>query len=364
MPKIRTNKNICLYCFGDLDGRRICAQCGRRADDTFSLPHHLPQRTVLNNRYLIAKAIGEGGFGITYLAWDLTQGLKRAIKEFYPSGYVNRVPRSGEVIINNKENEKASNSGLKRFIGEAKVLAKIKNLPGIVSVRDFFSANCTAYIVMEYLDGISLKKYVQRKGGRITADEVLTILRPVMESLVSVHEMGLIHRDISPDNILITKYNQVKLIDFGAAKQSNLDGKSLSIVLKQGFAPEEQYRTHGAQGPWTDVYALGVTIYYCITGKLPPESIQRMHRDELKRPSEFGALIKPPQESALLKAMAVYQKHRYQDVLQMINAMYGLRLRKGAMADAASDPVPRTADYPKSVDERKKELAENRTKRK
>jgi len=338
--------------------------CSKKADDTPSLPHHLPQRTVLNNRYLISKALGEGGFGITYLAWDLQQGIKTAIKEYYPSGYVNRVPKSNQVIINAKQNQAASNRGLKRFIEEAKVLAKIKNLPGIVSVRDFFSANGTAYIVMEFLDGISLKKYVQRKGGRITADEVLTILRPVMESLVSVHEMNLIHRDISPDNILITKYNQVKLIDFGAAKQSNMDGKSLSIVLKQGFAPEEQYRTHGAQGPWTDVYALGVTIYYCITGKLPPESIQRMHKDELKRPSDFGALIKTPQESALLKAMAVYQKHRYQDMLQLINGIYGLRLKRNTAADSLSDPVPRTADFPKTVDERKKELAENRKKRK
>ena len=335
---MRTNKNVCLYCFGDLD--RVCTKCRKRADDTPSPPHHIPQRTVLNGKYLLGKALGEGGFGITYLAWDLTSGVKIAIKEYFPSGFVTRVPKSNNVIINSKQNQSASNRGLKRFIDEAKNLAKIKNLSGIVNVRDFFSANGTAYIVMEFLDGISLKKYMQRKGGKITADEILGIMRPVMDSLIEVHNLGLIHRDISPDNIIITKYNEVKLIDFGAAKQSNLDGKSLSIVLKQGFAPEEQYRTHGEQGPWTDVYALGVTIYYCITGQLPPESIQRMYKDTIVRPSELGATISPGQETALMKSLAVYAKSRYQNVSQMISGLYNPRERRRASApSAASESV-------------------------
>ncbi|MDE6399053.1 MAG: protein kinase, partial [Clostridiales bacterium] len=333
MTRARTSKNVCLYCFGTLDASRTCLSCRKKADDTPSPPHHLPQRTVLAEKYLIYKALGEGGFGITYLAWDISCGLKVAIKEYYPSGYVNRMPRSNQVIINSKQNQAASNRGLKRFIDEAKTLAKIKNLPGIVSVRDFFSANGTAYIVMEYLDGISLKKYLQRKGGKVPCDEILTILRPIMDSLVSVHKLGLIHRDISPDNIIITKNNEVKLIDFGAAKQSNLDGKSLSIVLKQGFAPEEQYRTHGEQGPWTDIYALGVTIYYAVTGTLPPESIQRLYKDTIIRPSEKGAVISPTQESALMKSLAVYARHRYQDVTQMITGLYGAR--RGAAGRAA-----------------------------
>ena len=210
--------------------------------------------------------------------------------------------------------------------------SKIKNLPGIVSVRDFFSANGTAYIVMEFLDGISLKKYLQRKGGKVPCDEIVTVLRPVMDSLVQVHKLGLIHRDISPDNIIITKNGEVKLIDFGAAKQSNLDGKSLSIVLKQGFAPEEQYRTHGEQGPWTDIYALGVTIYYAVTGTLPPESIQRLYKDTIIRPSEKGAIISPTQESALMKSLAVYARHRYQDVTQMITGLCGRKSTSAATA--------------------------------
>lgn len=353
MARIRTNKNICLYCFGDLDGNRTCMSCHRKADDSPSPPHHLPQRTVLGtqNRYLIGKALGEGGFGITYLAWDLQQGIKVAVKEYFPSGYVTRIAGGNQVIINSKQNQAASNRGLKRFVEEARALAKIKNLAGVVNVRDFFSANGTAYIVMEFLDGMSLKKYLQRKGGKLSVDEILTIMRPVMDSLTQVHKIGLIHRDISPDNILITKYNEVKLIDFGAAKYSNPDGRSLSVVLKQGFAPPEQYDSHGEQGPWTDVYALGVTIYFAITGVLPPESIRiMMGKDEVKRPSELGITIMPGVENGLMKSLAVDKKKRYQDVQSMINGLYNPRAPRKSVNVAAPAPaapqkviVPRTA---------------------
>ncbi|MCX4312652.1 MAG: protein kinase [Clostridia bacterium] len=346
MARIRTNKNICLYCFGDLDANRVCMNCHHKSDDTPSPPHHLPQRTVLGtqNRYLVGKALGEGGFGITYLAWDLQQGIKVAVKEYFPSGYVNRVPGSNQVIINSKQNQAASNRGLKRFVEEARALAKIKNLAGVVNVRDFFSANGTAYIVMEFLDGVSLKKYLQRKGGKLGVDEILTIMRPVMESLTQVHKIGLIHRDISPDNILITKFNEIKLIDFGAAKYSNPDGKSLSIVLKQGFAPPEQYDTHGEQGPWTDVYALGVTIYFAITGTLPPESIRvMMGKESIRRPSELGIAIEPGVENALMKCLAVDKKKRYQDVQSMMNGLYNPRAPRKAVTALSPAPAPVTA---------------------
>ncbi len=345
MARVRTNKNICLYCFGDLDSNRVCMNCHHKSDDTPSPPHHVPQRTVIGtqSRYLIGKALGEGGFGITYLAWDLQQGIKVAVKEYFPSGYVTRVASSNQVIINSKQNQAASNRGLKRFVEEARALAKIKNLGGVVNVRDFFSANGTAYIVMEFLDGVSLKKYLQRKGGKISVDEILTIMRPVMDSLTQVHKIGLIHRDISPDNILITKYNEVKLIDFGAAKYSNPDGKSLSIVLKQGFAPPEQYDSHGEQGPWTDVYALGVTLYYAITGSLPPESIRiMMNKEAVKRPSELGIDIDPGVENALMKALAVDKKKRYQDVQSMINGLYNPRAPRKSVGTVTTAPAPAT----------------------
>ena len=346
MARIRTNKNICLNCFGDLDSSRVCLSCHHKADDTPSPPHHLPQRTVLGtqNRYLMGKALGEGGFGITYLAWDLQEGIKVAVKEYFPSGYVTRVAGNNQVIINSKQNQGASNRGLRRFVEEARALAKIKNLSGVVNVRDFFSANGTAYIVMEFLDGVSLKKYLHRRGGKIAVDEILTIMRPVLDSLVQVHKLGLIHRDISPDNILITKHNEVKLIDFGAAKYSNPDGKSLSVVLKQGFAPPEQYDTHGEHGPWTDVYALGVTFYYAITGQLPPESIRiMMGKETTKRQSELGIEIDTAVENALMKCLAVDKKKRFQDVQQMIDGLYNPRGRRSSTSSTTASATTATA---------------------
>ncbi len=339
MPKIRNNRNICLYCFGDLNEDRVCVSCGKKADDKANLPHHLKKRSLLQKRYLIDHAIGEGGFGITYLAWDVTVGRKVAIKEYYPSGYVSRDPRSNQIVINSKQNHAASNRGLKRFIDEAKNLTTIKNLSGIVNVFDFFSANATAYIVMEFLDGISLKRYVKRKG-KLDVTTTLTILKPVILSLAEVHSTGLIHRDISPDNILITKTNEVKLIDFGASKAANPGGQSVSIVLKQGFAPEEQYRLHGEQGPWTDIYALGVTIYYCITGQLPPESIQRMYDDNIIPPSKLGADIEPNCERALMKAIAVFAKDRYRSIEDFARDVY--RPIEKTPEQPAQEPVRET----------------------
>jgi len=314
-------KNLCLYCFSELDFRRVCKNCSKEDDKTPSPPHHLPKRTILNKKYVIARSIGEGGFGITYLAYDLLFERPVAVKEYYPSGYVSRAPRTNDIILNLRENAPQFNRGLRRFIDEAKNLSSINKLDGIVSVLDFFPSNSTAYLVMEYLDGISLKRYIQKKG-KLNTDTALTILHPVISSLGAVHEVGLIHRDISPDNILITRNSEVKLIDFGASKNASED-KSVSIVLKQGFAPEEQYRTHGVQGPWSDIYALAVTIYFCITGQLPPESIQRLYEDTLTPPSKLGADIKPKQEKALLKALAVLAKDRYKNMRDFEKDIYG-----------------------------------------
>ncbi len=317
----RNHRTLCLSCYGELDYRRVCKNCGKEEELNPSPLHQLSQRTVLNKKYLICRTIGEGGFGITYLAYDLVFNRPVAIKEYYPSGAVSRDAQSDAVILNLKENQKAFNRGLRRCIEEAKNLASLKNLEGIVRVLDFFAENNTAYMVMEYLDGISLKKYVQRKG-KLSLETALTILHPVVSSLACVHDAGMIHRDISPDNILITRKGEVKLIDFGASKQNVDDGRSLSIVLKQGFAPEEQYRTHGEQGPWSDVYALSVTIYFCITGQLPPESIQRLYEDTLTPPSALGVSIKAYQEKALLKGMAVLAKNRFRSVKDMERDLY------------------------------------------
>jgi serine/threonine protein kinase len=206
-------------------------------------------------------------------------------------------------------------------MNEAKILASLKNTVGIVDVIDFFNTNKTSYIVMEHLDGLSLKNYHKRQGN-LTLEQLYTLLAPIFDGLQVVHSKGLIHRDISPDNIIIDSQNNAKLIDFGASKRVNYtENSSMSIVLKHGFAPEEQYRKHGEQGPWSDVYALASTIYYCMVGKLPPESVQRLYKDNITNPSSMGISIDKAQELVLMRALSVYAKNRYQTVLEFKQAL-------------------------------------------
>ena len=285
--------------------------------------HYLKKETKLNGRYILKSVLGEGGFGITYYGEDDLFGNEVAIKEFFPQGIVTRNNEyTDNVTVTYAKQDEAFLAGKNRFIGEARVMAKFNGDQGIVNVTDFFEANNTAYIVMEYLDGITLKEYL--KGNRqIPVDELMGLLAPLLESLDDVHQSGLIHRDISPDNIMVLKDGSVKLMDFGAARDYTEFGeKSLSIVLKPGYAPAEQYQSRGVQGPWTDIYALCATIYKCITGKTPEDSIQRVMEDDLKKPSELGVDISPQIEKTLLKGMSIAPKDRYQNLKDLCEDLY------------------------------------------
>ncbi len=286
--------------------------------------HFLRSETILSGRYKIKNVLGMGGFGITYIADDILSGADCAIKEYFPQGIVLRNHEvSNEVTVTYITQEKEFLDGKQRFINEAKIMAHFRDNPGIVQVTDYFEDNNTAYIVMEYLDGITLKNYL-KSNGTIPAQDILDLFVPLLEALDQVHSYGLIHRDISPDNIMVMPGNQIKLMDFGAARDYTQFGeKSLSIVLKPGYAPAEQYQSHGVQGPWTDIYALCATIYRCITGKVPEDSIQRVMDDHLKKPSELGIRIMPSMEKALMKGMSVSPKERYQNLKDFCDDLYG-----------------------------------------
>lgn len=286
--------------------------------------HILKHGRVLNNRYIIEKVLGEGGFGITYKGMDRLLAVEVAIKEYFPQGFVTRNNvYSEQITITQMKYEDLFYKGKQKFLSEARILAKFNKEPGIVSVTDFFEENNTAYIVMEYLDGITLKNYMDY-NGLISVNDIIGLMPPLMEALDIVHKAGLIHRDISPDNIMLLSNGGIKLMDFGAARMYTEFGqKSLSIMLKHGYAPEEQYRTHGVQGPWTDIYALSATIYKCITGITPVESLQRVLSDTLVPPSRLGVQIQPWQEYALMKGLSVRQEDRYQNIQEYCMDLYG-----------------------------------------
>ena len=284
----------------------------------------LRKGTRLIGRYTIEGVLGQGGFGITYLGMDELHKKKVAIKEFFPQGIVTRNIEYQDTVtvtfVGEKENYE---KGKERFLKEARTMAKFSKDEGIVKALDFFEINNTAYIVMEYLEGITLKQYL-RENQRIAPEDLIELLVPLIEALDEIHSQGLIHRDISPDNIMVLPDGRIKLMDFGAARDYTEFGeKSLSIVLKPGYAPPEQYQTHGVQGPWTDIYALCATMYKCITGENPPDAIDRLVDDHLKKISTFGITVSPQIEEAIIKGMSVAAKDRYQNVGDFCEDLYG-----------------------------------------
>ena len=293
----------------------------------------LAVNTILEGKYLVGPVLGQGGFGITYAGYDLNMEAKIAIKEYFPVELVSRdttTMHGDRVLSLSGEKSVTYKAGLKKYVAEAQNVSQFSEIPGVVSVKDFFYANETAYIVMEFIDGISLKDYLKEKGGRLTEEEALKIMKPVLEALVQVHKAGIIHRDISPDNIMLTfqdgnAHNQiesVKLIDFGAARMTEKnDQKSLTIILKHGYAPEEQYRTHGEQGPWTDVYALCAVLYRMLTGETPIPAMDRMFKDELKTLEQCGVKANANTADAILKGLAVKKEERIQSVDELILAL-------------------------------------------
>lgn len=326
--------HVCLLCMREtpLPLQRPCPFCG--GDDS-TLPIQspaLPPRTVLDQRYVVGRTLGQGGFGITYQAYDLRMGNTTAIKEYFPSSLVGRDSTVSTAVTLNAIKGRATDdyaSGLRHFLYEARRQAKLASSPGVVSVTDFFEENNTAYYIMEYVDGCTLVQHLKKP---ISIGETLTLLEPIADSLISIHAAGLIHRDISPDNIMCAQNGQRKLLDFGASH--SLTGEESTTghaALKHGFAPPEQYGTSSMQGAWTDIYAFCATIYWCLTGKIPQDSMDRsIGGDRLRPPSELGADIMTKAEAVLMRGLALPVTARYQDM-----ETFWKRLKKAAAGDEA-----------------------------
>lgn len=317
----------CVGCMKPLTAEGRCAYCGLQQDKYRPIPRCLRPGMCLRDRYVLGRVLGEGSFGISYIAWDCLLDTVVAIKEYFPASLVSRhISEEDEdtnVYIYEKRESQKYQESLKKYLGEAKSLSAYYDLDGIVSVRDFFYANNTAYIVMGYVDGISVKEYVE-KNGPIEGEKFLRMLEPVIQSLAKVHQTGVLHRDISPDNMLLTRDEKLVLIDFGAARKENINmTRSMTVVFKRGFSPEEQYRTRGQQGAWTDVYALCATAYYALTGKAPDESIQRVLEDDMPSLTEMTDVDLPMQQKrAFMKGMTVDFHHRYQTMDELYQGLY------------------------------------------
>jgi len=306
----------------------ICDKWGERgmiespSNRSMSNTRCLKPGVILKERYKIEEVIGAGGFGITYRAWDPLLQSYVAIKEYYPSGIATRSADSSKVCVPVGQEQREYHRGRIRFLKEAQDVARFQSEPNIVSIYDYLEENDTAYMVMEYLHGCTLKQYIREHGGRLDTDHILHICLSVLDALAVVHKAGMIHRDISPENIFICEDLTVKLIDFGAAKQVYLDGEqTMSVVLKPGYAPPEQYAKKDKQGPWTDIYALGATLYFAATGEKPEESFGRVLEDTIKPVCEVNPEIPRAMSQVIMRAMSVKIEDRYQTVEAMREAL-------------------------------------------
>ena len=315
----------CMGCMNEYeDGLTVCPHCGYKQGTPAREAYQLPPETILNGRYLVGRVLGFGGFGITYIAWDLQLEKKVAIKEYMPSDFATRSPGETRVSIYSGKAGGLFAAGMKGFLDESKRLAVFNHEEGIVHIFDSFLENGTAYIVMEYLEGKTLKELLKERGGKIPYREAISYLTPVLKSLDIVHQAGIIHRDIAPDNIFITYDGKVKLIDFGASRYFTLSqSRSLSVILKQGYAPPEQYNSHGKQGPWSDIYAVCATLYRAITGTVPEDSLERSANDTLVPPSQMGIQLPQNIENALMNGLNLKPENRIQSAWALAQVLGG-----------------------------------------
>jgi len=316
-------QNLCSGCMRDQSGVRPCPSCGWDAASYLDNPLYLPTGYLLNNRYTIGKVVGVGGFGIVYIAWDTNLDIRVAVKEFLPKEYAARSSNHVSIIPYTGSARDDFSLGVEKFLDEAKALARFQEHPGIVTVHESFRTNNTAYMVMQYLDGMTLKEYLKRQPGeKIAFNVAVKVIIPIMDALREVHKAGFVHRDISPDNIFFTNQKQVKLLDFGSARYAiGEHTKTLTTVLKHGYAPVEQYSAKGNQGPWSDVYGVCATLYRCVTGLVPLDAMDRIQGDSIKTPKQLGIDIPLSGGQAIMRGMALKASDRFENIQQLQQAL-------------------------------------------
>ena len=326
----------CMAC--KADEQEACPVCGFIERDFVPEKHHLPPRTILKGQYLVGCALGEGGFGITYIGWDLFLHMPVAIKEYFPSGVVIRDQGQHTVNVFAGKDEQSFLLGRDRFFREAQKVARFDNNPGVVSVKNCFLENGTAYIIMEYISGINLGTYAAQRGGKLGFQETLQLLKTPIQTLEELHRYSTYHRDISPENLMLSKTGTVKLIDFGSAMESDSEKKTRVLMVRSGYSPVEMYSTNGKDGSYSDVYSMAATIYKLITGVTPPAATERLDADPLVRPTMLGVKdITTTQENAMMRGLTVQQKDRYQTMAEFFYDLYG----RGIDDDPNPKPKPK-----------------------
>lgn len=353
-PTVRKKTKICLGCLREISlYDSVCPFCGFDPIKVKN-PRYLRAGTRLLDRYLVGRELGEGGFGITYVGYDTRQKRPVAVKEYFPAHIASRDTTSGrsqDVICFDGKDGKFFQSGLERFKKEGKTLEKASSCDSVIQVYDYLEENKTAYIVMEYVPGITVQQRVERQGI-FTPEEMLLVVEPLMNDLQKLHEKGMLHRDISPDNIILRPDGVAKLVDFGSARRTVLDAqgnnKSMTVVVRQQYTPKEQYSRNGKQGPWTDIYSLAATMYFMLTGKAPVSALEREAEAANQKMRTGMQQIKASLADVLEEAMALNPDDRYADMQSFCEA-----LKKEIPIAEGAKPIERTVYFDREKEGRK-----------
>ncbi len=318
---------FCYTCMEQIeDGKYTkCPHCGADLDLGTVEKQFLPPGTELEGKFIVGKAIGSGGFGHTYIGWNKTLLSKVAIKEYYPRQFCGRDGDGVTVAGAQGTGEERFENGLQQFLKEARSVAELQDIKGVVKVYSVFEANGTGYIVMEYLEGMDVKTILKQSGNKRDYEWCRRVILTVLYTLKDVHKRGVLHRDIAPDNIFITKEGIIKLIDFGAAIHATADNVSTQteIILKSGYAPIEQYSRKTEQGPYTDLYAVAALFYRMLTGKKPAPANERIRNEKIPTPSELGVEIPEEAELGIMVCLNVKPEHRLQSAEEFMEVLGG-----------------------------------------
>lgn len=315
---------LCPGCMQHLkDSNTTCPHCGY-PEKHLTVKDSLPVFSILAGKYLLGAPLGKGGFGITYIAMHLPDEKIVAIKEFFPTNLAVRDTDNETVVPADDTKAVYYRTGMKSFSEEGRILYLLSDIEHVVHVAEQIQANNTTYLVMEYVPGISLKKYMKQQQKLFSEQETLTLMQPILLALQTMHQKGILHRDISPENLMLSPDNTLTLIDFGAARTfSRSDDDNLTVILKRGYAPEEQYHSNSRQGPWTDLYAVCAVMYQMLTGILPQEASARAEEDHLTPISRIeGLSLSPSTCAALEKGLQMDPMERYPDIGALMKVLY------------------------------------------
>ncbi len=315
---------ICLRCMKLSDEPEICPYCGREKTGQRTWSKALEPGTILNQKILIGNILGKGGYGITYIGYDMLLEYRVAVKEFFPDEMVDRAEDGKTVLVLDEVNSEEYEKETKAYLREARILAEFSKFPGIVAVKDLFYQNNTGYLVMEFLESGNLRKYIDAKGGWLPVDEALEKMEPVISILGRLHKSKLLHRDISPDNIMLDEDGSVKLIDFGGSRKIGFANQQV-FLGKWGFAPLEQMLSKlSEQGPWTDIYGICATLYCMMTGDIPQSSFERNENDELINIADYTIQIDKKVAAAIMKGLSMKPEDRQQSIEELYYDLYGI----------------------------------------